>query len=402
MGKKSINDKVNEKMSTKRLLRYFLSDHSDKAQNILRLRKDPKSTEPLIAYIYSDVDSYWKGRACEILGEIGDARAVDALLHLIKFGYTHNEVFNLHYASAFGALVKIGDKRVIPVLANLPIKPALDGYKYDTLDKLGWYPETYLNPMMNPAGAIEYYLHTKQLEKIYAMPKSQVVSYLMSIYPRNGGDILSILIEMDAKEACPYLVPYISQPQLKSINGMVSDRELSDQNDANGSRIAVIRTLGALRCPGAIGALVNILKNPDKFVWWFGFDRKVDNQQRVAAVEALEKYGEDAYEGVKELIEPGVINHIFYCSERLSPPDNMLEQCVQTVCATKVPGLFEHFEEMYRKRDVTAKNIAVTGLGLLGDKRAIPILKRATKSTQWNRSGSVAYISKRYLEILKK
>jgi len=348
----------------------------------------------------------WKKRAfaAEKIGKIGSAKAVPALLSIIRD--INNEDEDVRTV-ALRALGKIKDARAVPFL----------------IEALG-YPETWLPPRI---GEI--------LVTIGEEAEDLLKKELKNFQNENRrGWAAEILGWLESRNAVPALIeslfdvsPEVRGKAAGALGRIKSERPISRLTELLISepvpfvRTRVSQALGAIGNPAVIHHLVNMLKDPE---WWVRVravealeqmgeqsipsllvamedeDREVKKRaalalERIGYIEKiLAEFGQEEYKpGLKKILflvaQAGVIESL---CEKLTTSEGYLKmRIVRLLGEAKTKEASEPLLDLLRNSsDWTLKARIIQSLGRIGAKEAVPLLIECLKDNEyWVRTSAV-------------
>ncbi|MCX5752792.1 MAG: HEAT repeat domain-containing protein [Candidatus Krumholzibacteria bacterium] len=311
----------------------------------------------------------WKKRAfaAEKLGRIGSAKALPALLSIIRDVTNEDEDVR---GAALRALGRIRDERAIPFL----------------IEALG-YPDTWLPP---------------RIGEILVSVGDPAIPFLQAELRRNPSEHVrmwsaEILGWLNAASAAAVLGDALSDisPEVRAkaagaLGKIKDDRsvnmllELLVSDPVPFVRVKASQALGLIGHPAVIDYLINILKDPE---WWV----------RVRAVEALEKLGDKAVAALLPALEdedPEVRKRAAMALERIGYVEKILDEYGQPefkgelrkiLCLVAEAGIIESLGQKLMTADRPLKKRIVR---ILGEARVIeaagPLLELLRETSEWS------------------
>jgi HEAT repeat protein len=311
----------------------------------------------------------WKKRAfaAEKLGRIGSAKALPALLSIVRDVKNEDEDVR---GAALRALGRIRDERAIPFL----------------IEALG-YPDTWLPP---------------RIGEILVSIGEPAIPFLQTELKRNpsehvrmwAAEILGWLNAASAAavlgEALSDISPEVRAKAAGALGKIKDDRavnmllELLVSDPVPFVRVKASQALGLIGHPAVIDYLINILKDPE---WWV----------RVRAVEALEKLGDKAVAALLPALEDEdleVRRRAAMALERIGYVEKILDEYGQPefkldlrriLCLVAEAGIIESIGQKLLTADKTLKKRIVR---ILGEARVIeaagPLLELLHETSEWS------------------
>jgi HEAT repeat protein len=226
------------------------------AARVLGAIGDPRAVDPLIAVLRDNV--FWQRQVtAEALGEIGDPRAVDPLIALLKD--EHQQVRQ----AAADALVKVGESGVDRLIAELQDQDKnVNSAAIRALDRIGWKPDR------GESGAW-YWVVKRDWAKVSQLGSAAVAPLLFALHDE----------EQNVRCAAAKALGEIGD--LKAVKPLMAALE----DNFNDVRVAAAEALGKIGDLQAVQPLIAALKDKHK-------------QARMAATGALIKIGEPAVDSL--------------------------------------------------------------------------------------------------------
>lgn len=334
----------------------FLKDNNPAirtaAAGALELMKGREAVGPLIEGIKTEKDTEVKCRMIKALGPIGDERAVEPLIELLKG--SSDEIA----ASVAIALREYKDTRIVEPLIN-----SLGDRSYYAMDEIFKTLAKIGKPVLKPL--IKAALDNKRRsdEHIFAlgyMKHPDALEALMKIISRGAGSLSADedkAVYLSGKASIPYLETIIRNEYIKKFwadklkkTGIMEKTADRIKFESDARRKSIAKILGRIHEKSAVFILIDLLKDPDEYV----------------VNEVIKSLGEIGDKRATDYLLP-FLRH---------DNEEIKKETVEALGKLKDKRAVEPLIRILKDKEDPARDEAAVALGAIGDKRAtMPLIE---------------------------